>query len=421
MTLDSRIPMMGQPVNVLNTLGRGIQMGQQRQANALAIGDAQVKRKAQAAQMLARGVLNSPDKARAYQLALGQAKRMGMDVSAFPGEYGPGAEVLLKMAAASPEERSEFERLTRGLPPEEAKRALMIKLGMEPRASVERPPVGFAETPGGLAPIPGGPADPAYKESIRAPAGDDKALLRHRRAVAAGLVPGSDAYKKYVLHGGADPTAPGVRLGPGGRLTVSPGRRPKGAIETGLVADTDLLGRMDEIGAAAGIGPDGRMTPEGRYMLTYPGRVEAGFNAFVEKLGVPLEEADEAMLKRHTAFTMQTNQLFNVYRKEITGAAAAVQELERLQKAFVNPNMSPSEFESAYGTYMKELKRSMRLRRKFLREGIDVSEDGGAGGAAMDRAWVTGGDDDPDTRFKELIGAGHSKDKAFKIMATEGY
>lgn len=67
-------------------------------------------------------------------------------------------------------------------------------------------------------------------------------------------------------------------------------------------------------------------------------------------------------------------QLFNVYRQQITGAAAAQQELDRLQAAYLNKDMSPSQYIARMKTIRDMGLRELGMDKKALREGIDVTE-----------------------------------------------
>jgi len=83
---------------------------------------------------------------------------------------------------------------------------------------------------------------------------------------------------------------------------------------------------------------------------------------------------DEEFLGKRRAYLEQVAQSFNAYRKEITGAAAAVQELEDLKKATLNADLGPTEFKASLDLLEKKVRRSRAIKRKFLREGIDVGD-----------------------------------------------
>ena len=77
---------------------------------------------------------------------------------------------------------------------------------------------------------------------------------------------------------------------------------------------------------------------------------------------------------KRTVAAAQIDMLFNQYRKEITGAAAAVQELERLKKSYLNTERGPE----ATKAMLDELKRIGRqgyeTKKRNLREGLAVGD-----------------------------------------------
>ena len=186
------------------------------------------------------------------------------------------------------------------------------------------------------------------------------------------------------------------------------GRKAQGQLESGIISNTELLDLTDSV--AESFNPD---------FLTYKGQGEQFFSRQSEKLGVELPEVRKEFLKNRTQFVTKTERLFNAYRKEITGAAAAVQELDRLKKSFLNTDQSPSEFEATLSSYQDELKRTLRLRNKILREGFDPrSKDGGA---KLDNSFLTGADDDIEARGNELEQQGKSEEEILATLEREGY
>lgn len=85
---------------------------------------------------------------------------------------------------------------------------------------------------------------------------------------------------------------------------------------------------------------------------------------------------DEKFLKGFTNFTQQIEQIFQAYRQEITGAAASDKEIERLKQAVLNADQSPSQFEASLDLFEEALERGNRIKRRLLREGIDVGSEG---------------------------------------------
>jgi hypothetical protein len=116
---------------------------------------------------------------------------------------------------------------------------------------------------------------------------------------------------------------------------------------------------------------DGFMKDYKPEWLTFKGQgMNFGRRVF-EKAGGTLPKPDKQALQSYTKFRQGVDRDFDKYRKEITGAAAAVQELERLKNSIYNTDQAPSEFEAAVEAYKSELARMDRARIELLRRGID--------------------------------------------------
>ncbi len=236
---------------------------------------------------------------------------------------------------------------------------------------------------------PGGPS-----VAIDAPNPKDPIAKLRARAEAAGLRPGTPEYAAFMQTGGRSGSS--IELADGTRIDLNGGagridKKNRRDVEAGIIGNDELSIGLDQLREYAGIGPDGKLTPEGRQLFTYGGRIEAGVDKFRSKADLPdwvpfvggrPDEEETAFLQRRTKMEQAANQVFNAYRKEITGAAAAVQELERLQKAFVNPNMAPDEFEAAFQQYTEFLSRIRSARVQLLQRGIDPTTK--QGGKALD-------------------------------------
>lgn len=81
---------------------------------------------------------------------------------------------------------------------------------------------------------------------------------------------------------------------------------------------------------------------------------------------------DEAFLSKRTAFRQNVEQVFNQYRKDITGAAAALAELDRLKQSVINTDQSPAEFEAALSEFEQALQRGLNVKTQLLKEGIPL-------------------------------------------------
>ncbi len=105
--------------------------------------------------------------------------------------------------------------------------------------------------------------------------------------------------------------------------------------------------------------------------LTYPGQARAWVARQTGKLTG--KSGDKEYLQGYTKFVNGAEQAFNQYRKEITGAAAAIQELDRLKQSMMNKDMAPEEFEAAFAQFKDIGTRALQLKQKFIRQGIPAN------------------------------------------------
>ena len=139
-------------------------------------------------------------------------------------------------------------------------------------------------------------------------------------------------------------------------------------------------------------------------------------------------------LGKTRVFIESIEQVFNQYRKQITGAQAAMKEIQMLRASILNKEMTPTEFEYSFKSYVSKVKRMMRLTRSLLREGF-TNEGGKLGKELESRFYTTGdvGDSEVDARGDEI--AASLKDKyddteegqkqlgqtVYKQLISEGY
>ena len=111
--------------------------------------------------------------------------------------------------------------------------------------------------------------------------------------------------------------------------------------------------------------------------FTYAGAAKSATGAVLDKVGLSSELDITGTVdfnsKRVIAIS-QIDMLFNQYRKEITGAAAAVQELERLEKSYLNSKRGPEATKAMLNELKRIGRRGYETKKRTLREGLAVGD-----------------------------------------------
>ena len=107
------------------------------------------------------------------------------------------------------------------------------------------------------------------------------------------------------------------------------------------------------------------------------GEGRAAFGGFLDYMGI---DEDTYMGGDSVAFAAKRNlsqaeigQLFNVYRKEVTGAAAAVQELAAIEKVYLNSKKGPAATLVMLDDLIRVTTETQATQRETLKRGIRVS------------------------------------------------
>lgn len=220
------------------------------------------------------------------------------------------------------------------------------------------------------------------------------------------------------------PSGQRLEVGPDGGVTLVSGdmanvggqqpldKKIKRDLQKDLVGLEESFVRLDNI--------RDRYNPE---FLTWMGQGRAWLAGIKAKGGVPRTPEEKKFAQDRKKFEFLVEQDFNAYRKEITGAAASVQELERLQKAMLNMDLDSDAFEAVLEEYEAKVKRMMRLKRRLLRDGIYVGTS--EFGEAFDQMYLGNEDDSLELRGAELrekYGSGPDADEnIFNTLQAEGY
>ena len=206
-------------------------------------------------------------------------------------------------------------------------------------------------------------------------------LQEWRDAIGVGAVPEGTTYPDYLdikKGNGITFTNPdGITVQIGGRkANAAPGNMPLSngamtAIQKDVASGEEMLSTLDRIAKTYD-----------RDALTYKGQAAAWADRVGNKLGISSGET----AKKQRAFVQNVESVFNQYRKDITGAAASVKELDRLKSAMINIDLSPAEFEAAYTEFRSALEATITIRKALLSRGIDPNTP--QGGKLFDQAFM---------------------------------
>lgn len=104
--------------------------------------------------------------------------------------------------------------------------------------------------------------------------------------------------------------------------------------------------------------------------LTVEGRGKAFIGEQLDYLGQNGDLVQFSAKKQ--AFNNEVMQMFNSYRKEITGAAASEKEMKQLLDSMVNANLPPQKFMATYNQFMEKARSN--LERNALLSGIEPND-----------------------------------------------
>jgi hypothetical protein len=206
------------------------------------------------------------------------------------------------------------------------------------------------------------------------------------------------------------PAQTGVVVGPDGTVTIG------APLASGNVAKAqekvttamDNLARLREI----------RTTFDPQF-LTYLGQGRQALLRTKERAGVTLDPAEQQSVGQYRQFSEGVDQFFNQYRKDITGAAAAVAELSSLKDAILNKDLSPTEFIASFDRLVNESTRTINIQNSLLEQGLSPSSKSFQQQA--DQLFMSGRNKNYMQRGTELEKQGLSDDQIKQQLRLEGY
>jgi hypothetical protein len=210
-----------------------------------------------------------------------------------------------------------------------------------------------------------------------------------------------------------------ITVNPDGSVSVVSGKgigsglqkRTKGDLEKTLVSAEQNISNLKRI--------EEQFDPE---FLTYLGKGKAWTLGVLGKAGVKLNPEQTKYVGSRKKFAQNINRFFNQYRREITGAAASIMELNDLRKAMFSEDLSPQEFKASFDEFRNSVYRTHRVARKIYREGLsgDLRNKKSEAAQRFDEIYTSGGDDSALERINDLKGT-MSEDEIFNTLKEEGY
>lgn len=267
-----------------------------------------------------------------------------------------------------------------------------------------------------------------------------------KEAEAIGLTEGTPEYRNFILSRSAKTPSVSIRQGvdpqtgqPGfyqfanGQLVgkvegVNPPAQtgivvgPDGTVTVGAPLSSGNIGKAQEkvTGAIDNLSrlKDIRSTFDPQF-LTYVGKGRQAFLKTKERAGVSLDPTEKQYLGQYRQFSEGVEQFFNQYKKDITGAAAAVAEISALKDSIINTDLSPTEFTSSYDRLVNEATRTINIQNSLLEKGLSPSSKDFQNQA--DQLFLSGRGKNFMQRGMELEKQGLNDEQIKQQLRLEGY
>jgi hypothetical protein len=183
-------------------------------------------------------------------------------------------------------------------------------------------------------------------------------------ATDRGLRPGTKEFQTEVERlAKEDSGRSGINIYTGDNVPLN--RAAENEVQRGAVDDVLNLGDIRAID---------ELSFNAKPYFTYFGRGRDALYEVLNKAGVNSEGISKSLQEMQRLRTNTAN-VFARLRKEITGAGAGVDELNRLEQEFLSLKMSPEQFEAAVGELKKIAQRSYRIKWVLLNRGLRPGTD----------------------------------------------
>ena len=155
-----------------------------------------------------------------------------------------------------------------------------------------------------------------------------------------------------------------ITVGEDGQITIEEGygltKSNKTRVQKSYMKATEDLTRIQ--------GLKGKFKKE---YLTLGGRVETNIAEGMDYLGMS-SGSQQKRITATTNFFGDIKQFFMKFRKEITGAAAAVQELKDLEAAYLDGSVGPTKLMAQLDLLLENASKELKLNKRFIDQGIQT-------------------------------------------------
>lgn len=103
--------------------------------------------------------------------------------------------------------------------------------------------------------------------------------------------------------------------------------------------------------------------------MTWAGKFQYEKIALKDESGLDLSPEEQNYLNNAETFRTNVMQLFNSYRKDITGAAASQQELDRLLDSFLNNKIGPARFNARFNAMAANWQKDVERNSSGIKSG----------------------------------------------------
>lgn len=186
-------------------------------------------------------------------------------------------------------------------------------------------------------------------------------------------------------------------------------KKVRGDVQSKLIENMQLLQNLDAVASV-----------ESDEFLTLGGRARVKIASLLDHVGL-VSDDESVFLSKYVQFKNEAEQIFNDYKRAVTGAAGSEQELNQIRDSIMHKKLGPVAFKAALGQMREVVARTMRLQRRLLRSNLPVNEVNAQAGAMFKKGIDAKSMEDIVARRVDLQNAGLDDSQIAAQLLNEGY